>query len=74
MANFEYLIRFESDLGEILYGEAGKPTSAEALVGSTVKVYDGTAPWDPHLRLTDKTANVAQVGKTTVCQAALSTI
>ena len=61
MAAFEYLIRFKSDSGEILYGEAGKPTSVEDLVGSTVKVYCGTTPWDPELRLTAETAKVAEV-------------
>jgi hypothetical protein len=33
-------------------------------VGSIVKVYNGMAPWDLHLCLTNKTAKVAQVGKT----------
>jgi hypothetical protein len=60
MAVFEFLIRFKTDSGDLLYGEAGKPTSAATIVGSIVKVYEGTAPWDPDLHLTEKVARVSE--------------
>jgi hypothetical protein len=54
MTAFEYLIRFKSDSGEILYGEAGKPTRAEGFVRSTTNVYS------PH--------NAVGSGATSCCQ------
>ena len=61
MAAFRYLIRFKDVSGKILLGEAGAPKKAETLLGSTVRVYQGSAPWDPNLKLTERTAEVKEV-------------
>lgn len=61
MAAFRYLIRFKDASGKILLGEAGAPRKAETLLGSSVRVYQGSAPWDPKLRLTERTAEVKEV-------------
>lgn len=61
MASFQYLIRFKDESGNIKYGEVGKPTSAESLIGSTVRVLEGINPWDPDLHLTEETAKVLEV-------------
>jgi hypothetical protein len=61
MATFRYLIRFKDVSRKILLGEAGAPKKAETLLGSSVSIYQGSAPWDPKLHLTARTAEVKEV-------------
>ena len=55
-STFQRLVRFRSEDGRTLYGEA--PFTGD-LVGSTVPVYAGDNPWD--LQRTDQTAKVKKV-------------
>lgn len=61
MAIFKYLIRFKDASGKILFGEAGGPSKAEALLGKVVPVYQGTSAWDPELKATGETAEVKEL-------------
>lgn len=61
MTAFKYLIRFKDATGTVLFGEAGSPSAAEALLGKTVPVYQGTSPWDPDLKATGTSAVVKEL-------------
>ena len=51
-----------STSGNIVYGEAGsKGLSEGSLIGQTVQVYEGTAPWAANFRLTDRIETIAEV-------------
>lgn len=58
MACFTRLVRFRDPSGQILYGEAPQDAT---LVGQTVLTYSGSNPWDPDLKATGQTAEVAEV-------------
>lgn len=58
LASFTRLVRFKDPLGRILYGEAPENDN---FIGQTVSTYDGSNPWDPNLKLTGKTAEIAEV-------------
>lgn len=58
MASFTRLVRFKDPLGRILYGEAPE---IDNFIGQTVSTYDGSNPWDPNLKLTGQTAEIAEV-------------
>lgn len=61
MTVYKYLIRFKDASGSVLFGEAGGPSAAEALLGKTVPVYEGTSPWDPDMKATGKSAEVKEL-------------
>jgi 2-keto-4-pentenoate hydratase/2-oxohepta-3-ene-1,7-dioic acid hydratase in catechol pathway len=61
MTVFKYLIRFKDAAGTIFFGEAGGPSTGEALIGKTVPVYRGTSPWDPDLKATGESAEVKEL-------------
>jgi hypothetical protein len=58
MTVYKYLIRFKDASGTVLFGEAGGPVAAEALLGKKVPVYKGTSPWDPNMEATGEIAEV----------------
>ena len=61
MTVFRYLIRFKDAAGTVLFGEAGGPSAADALLGKTVPIYQGTSPWDPNLKATGAKAVVKEL-------------
>ena len=61
MTVFKYLIRFKDASGKILFGEAGGPSKAEALLGKKVPVYQGASPWDPNMKATGEIAEVKEL-------------
>lgn len=61
MTVYKYLIRFKDVSGKTLYGEAGGPSKAEALLGKKVAVYQGTSPWDPNMKATGEVAEVKEL-------------
>ena len=61
MTVFRYLIRFKDAAGTVLFGEAGGPSAADALLGKTVPIYQGTSPWDPNLKATGENAVVKEL-------------
>jgi hypothetical protein len=58
MTVYKYLIRFKDASGTVLFGEAGGPVAAEALLGKKVPVYKGTSPWDPNMEAMGEIAEV----------------
>lgn len=62
MSAFKRLIRFEDAAGKIHYGEVPGETDCFAdLIGLSVRLYDGTSPWDTSLHLTQSTEKIAKV-------------
>jgi 2-keto-4-pentenoate hydratase/2-oxohepta-3-ene-1,7-dioic acid hydratase in catechol pathway len=61
MTVFKYLIRFKDASGAVLFGEAGGPLAAEAILGKKVLVYEGTSPWDPNMKATGESAEVKEL-------------
>lgn len=60
MVNFNYLVRFEDENGVIHFGEAGAGGSEGELVGRSVPVYTGEAPYK-QLQLSGSKATIAKV-------------
>jgi hypothetical protein len=60
--NFSRLVRFKDPAGTIYYGEFGnQAASVDGLIGGSVPVYKGGAPWDDEFELTEKRAEIAEV-------------
>ncbi len=60
MASFTRLVRFEDSQGQIQYGEVGEEWQS-GLEGRSVKIFDGSTPWDDDFRLTEKKATISKV-------------
>lgn len=58
MLDFNYLVRFQDESGNIHYGEA---EGSKQLEGQTVRVYDGESPWDKNFSLSQKTSTISKV-------------
>ncbi|KAF1955082.1 hypothetical protein CC80DRAFT_566401 [Byssothecium circinans] len=64
MGSFKHLIRFQNASSQIFYGELDSIKDGdEKYVGRTVRVIEGTSPWDPGFRITDRTETIAEVSK-----------
>lgn len=62
MAAFNRLVRFEDATGKVLYGELPKDTAwHQDLIGLTVELYQGTAPWDADFHLTKSKGKIAKL-------------
>ena len=61
MAPFKRLVRFKSSVGTIHFGETDvRDPSKESLVGTSVRVYNGSNPWDSELKLTEEKAEIVE--------------
>lgn len=59
--NFSRLVRFVDVDGQIQYGEAGSILDPSKLIGTSVKTYRCSSPWDPNLEETGEQKEVKEV-------------
>ncbi len=62
MANFNYLVRFEDENGNVQHGETTGEGDESGFVGQTLNIYKGGAPWDKNFSLSKSKATVRRVG------------
>jgi hypothetical protein len=61
MVNFNYLVRFEDQSGNVHYGETTAQAARSELVGQTVATYEGRDPWDEDFKLSGNKATISKV-------------
>lgn len=61
MFNFNRLVRFEDQKGQVHYGEASIQDAQSDLIGQSLKIYEGSEPWDNDFHLTEDTATISRV-------------
>lgn len=60
--SFDRLVRFLDVEDQVYYGEAPPVPDPVELVGQSLCIYEGRAPWDEDFHLTDTTKKIQQVG------------
>jgi hypothetical protein len=58
---FGRLVRFADPDGHVWYGEAPSVADPATLIGKTIPVYAGNAPWDEEFRMTSESKVVHDV-------------
>ena len=51
MADFNYLVRFEDQKGDVHYGEISAEDARSDLVGKSLNIYEGVSPWNKNFCL-----------------------
>lgn len=61
MAPLDYLVRFEDEHSNVLYGHTTADDLRSEMVGQSLNIYDGSVPWEAGFTLSNRKGRVCKV-------------